>query len=155
MLTRGARVGTRGQSCAVEGKGREGKGKEGKGRELSCEHAKLSASENDQKDKKPRSKKPQSWKDFYRLYPEHRRGGSDSTPWKKFKTMKLSDDDLELMLADVKKRYPNGQGEYAYGITKYLSEKIWLTPLPYEANQPQHVRPQKTLSEIVREQSGK
>ena len=73
--------------------------------------------------------KPQIWKDFYRAYPENRRGGTDATAWKAAQSERLNEDDFETMYQDILKR---GKLSYCPGITKYIREKRWLTPLPYE-----------------------
>jgi hypothetical protein len=80
-----------------------------------------------------RISKPEIWKEFYRSYPETRRGGSDATAWNKAKAMKLNDNDFQLMLDDVvnRKAFHSGWAnpQYIQGITKYISEKLWLTPI--------------------------
>lgn len=82
--------------------------------------------------KAQRRVKPESWKRFYSEYPEFRRGASDSTPWNKAKSLGLSDADFDLMLADVverKSKHSEWVGGYVQGITKYISERVWLTPI--------------------------
>jgi hypothetical protein len=73
------------------------------------------------------------WKEFYQNYPETRRGGTDATAWNKAKAMKLTDNDFQLMLDDVvnRKAFHSGWAnpQYIQGITKYISEKLWLTPI--------------------------
>jgi hypothetical protein len=80
-----------------------------------------------------RISKPEIWKEFYRSYPETRRGGSDATAWNKAKAMKLTESDFQLMLDDVvnRKAFHSGWAnpQYIQGITKYISEKLWLTPI--------------------------
>lgn len=76
--------------------------------------------------------KSETWKRFYAEYPENRRGGSDATAWKKAKQMRLTEQDFMDMLNDVANRKRNDgqwiQG-YVQGITKYIGEEIWKTPI--------------------------
>lgn len=80
----------------------------------------------------PRIKKPDSFKAFFSAYPPNKKGGTDTTAWNKSKTLGLTDDDFKTMLIDVQQRQINQSSwyqTYAPGITKYLSEQIWLTPV--------------------------
>lgn len=84
-------------------------------------------------EKKKRIVKPDVWKEFYQQYPEHRRGGSDKTAWDKAKKMRLTENDFNLMLSDVINRksfHSEWQsGQYVQGITKYINDELWLTPI--------------------------
>lgn len=86
-------------------------------------------------EKKKRTIKPDSWKQFYSEYPEHRRGGTDATAWKKAKAMRLTEEDFQLMVADViNRKHNDGQwlensGQYIPGITKYIDQQTWKTPV--------------------------
>lgn len=85
--------------------------------------------------KPTRKTKPESWKKFFALYPANKKGGTDATPWKKAKSMKLTNEDFDLILTDVenrKKLCPSWYSTFAYGITKYLTERFWLTPIQAE-----------------------
>lgn len=82
---------------------------------------------------KPRAKKPQIWKDFFNAYPPNKKGGTDTSAWKKAKSLKLTEEDFELMYKDVEARCRADHAwamTYAQGICKYMDERIWLTPLP-------------------------
>lgn len=86
--------------------------------------------------KKKRIKKPESFSRFFSLYPSNKKGGTDATAWKKAKSLKLTSSDFEMMANDVinrKAASPEWHNRYAQGITKYMEEKIWLTPLPETA----------------------
>ena len=86
-------------------------------------------------EKKVRVTKSDTWKRFYEEYPEERRGGSDATPWKKAKQKKLTEPDFVDMLEDVINRKANHEqwltnnGQFINGITKYIEEEIWKTPI--------------------------
>lgn len=85
-------------------------------------------------DKKTKQKnsKPDSWKRFFDAYPENKKGGTDASAWKSAQREGLDDSDFEAMIADVEKRKRLCQGwyaTYALGITRYISERFWLTPI--------------------------
>ncbi len=82
-----------------------------------------------------RISKPQSFKDFFTAYPIHRKGGSDSSAWKAWKSEKLTADDALLAIDWLIKSasqnpdwLPAANGQFVYGITKFIRERIWLTP---------------------------
>lgn len=80
-------------------------------------------------------KKSQTWKDFFAEYPPNKKGGTDQTPWNKAKSLKLTEQDFILMLEDIRKRRelcPSWYDTYAYGVTRYITEKFWLTPITPE-----------------------
>lgn len=87
-------------------------------------------------------KKSDSFKRFFAIYPENKKGGTDATAWKKAKALNLKDSDFQLMVADVEKRIkitPDWLTTYALGITRYLDQKFWLTPVqgkPETTDQP-------------------
>ena len=94
-------------------------------------------------DKPKRVVKPESWKAFFNCYPANKKGATDATAWKKAKSLNLADNDFILMAQDVLHRSnlsPEWLSTFAQGITKYIGEQIWLTPLPqsqritYETN---------------------
>ena len=97
-----------------------------------------------------RNSKPGSWKEFYQQYPETRRGGTDATAWKKAKSLKLTEDDFQLMLIDVINRKSFHAGwsdpQYIQGITKYISEKLWLTPIERAQQQSTDFAGEQTVS---------
>ena len=79
--------------------------------------------------------KPESFKEFFKLYPSHRKGGSDSSAWAKAKRMKLTESDFYIMIEDLKSRPlvdPQWKNGFIPGICNYLGDKIWLTPLKPE-----------------------
>ena len=93
---------------------------------------KAKAVDDTNKSKNISIKKPDSWKAFFKLYPQNKKGGSDQTAWKKAKSLKLTDDDFKLMIDNIKKRKefcPNWYRQFAEGITKYIGEQIWLTEI--------------------------
>ncbi len=76
------------------------------------------------------------WKQFFELYPSNKKGGNDATAWSKFKALKLTDDDAKNMFDWlVKKQAVDGNYKteptqpFALGITKFISESIWKTPI--------------------------
>ena len=72
------------------------------------------------------------WRTFFTNYPPNKKGGRDTTAWNKFKTNKLTPEDLSAMIFDVEQRRalcPSWYETYAPGICKYLDEQIWLTPV--------------------------
>ena len=102
-----------------EGKGKE-QGKEGKGKEVVITKKVI---------------KPESFKQFFTMYPPNKKGGTDATAWKKAKGLGFTDNDFILMTDDIEQRkalMPSWYATYAMGITKYLDERIWLTPITPE-----------------------
>lgn len=86
-------------------------------------------------EKKVRISKSDTWKRFYEEYPENRRGGSDATAWKKAKQKRLTEYDFVDMLDDVMKRKAGcsqWHKGFVQGITKYIDEEIWKTPIRFE-----------------------
>jgi phage replication O-like protein O len=80
--------------------------------------------------------KPQSFKAFFKTYPIHRKGGSDASAWKAWKSEKLTADDALLAtqwLTHAAKQNPDwrpeANGQFIYGIVKFIRERIWLTPI--------------------------
>lgn len=86
-------------------------------------------------EKPKRSKKPAVWKEFFKAYPEGKKGGVDTLAWKAAQSEKLTVKDFELMLEDVIRRgnlMPSWRKQYAQGVTRYIRERIWLTPITPE-----------------------
>lgn len=82
-------------------------------------------------------RKPDSFKQFFKIYPENKKGGRDESAWKKAKSLKLTDNDFMLMIADLEKRKvlcPSWYSKYAIGICKYLDEHFWKTPITPEGD---------------------
>lgn len=101
-------------------------------------------------EKKKRVAKSDTWKEFYQQYPEHRRGGSDKTAWEKAKKMNLIESDFKLMLSDVIKRkafHSEWQsGQFVQGITKYINDELWLTPINHTQQQSTDFSGQQSVS---------
>lgn len=82
-----------------------------------------------------KSKKPEAWKEFFKAYPEGKKGGVDTSAWKAAKSEGLKESDFAAMLEDVIQRgnlMPSWRKTYAQGIVKYIRERIWLTPITPE-----------------------
>lgn len=83
-----------------------------------------------------RNTKPEAFKQFFEEYPAHRKGGTDLTAWKKWKSKNLTDQDAQKALewlrasalGDPQTWGANSKGQYALGITKFIDEQTWLTP---------------------------
>lgn len=84
---------------------------------------------------KQRTKKFESFKLFFDLYPAHRKGGTDQTAWKKWKSCKCTDQDGWAAYDWIQQALTvNGWSDsnYVPGITKFIEEKRWFTPLPVQ-----------------------
>ena len=76
--------------------------------------------------------KPGSFTQFFDVYPPNKKGGRDISAWDKAKRLNLGGADFALMYIDVTERRkltPSWYETYAPGITKYLDDSIWLTPI--------------------------
>ncbi|NQY33544.1 MAG: replication protein [Alteromonadaceae bacterium] len=89
-----------------------------------------------------RKLKPQSFKTFFDNYPSHRKGGTNAQAWKVWKSENLTEQDAELAtiwLLQAAQSEPSwgilAGGQYVFGITKFIRERIWLTPVPETKNQ--------------------
>jgi hypothetical protein len=81
---------------------------------------------------KTKKSKPDSWKKFFDAYPENKKGGTDASAWKAAQREGLEENDFEIMRTDVlarKRASPRWYTTYALGITRYISERYWLTPI--------------------------
>lgn len=83
---------------------------------------------------------------FFKAYPAHRKGGSDSAAWKVWKAEKLTDADCVLAVTWLKEAAAldaswgfSANGQFVLGITKFIRERHWLTPLP---------RPMATVGQV-------
>ena len=88
--------------------------------------------ETEAEHKKQKICRTDDWRTFFTNYPPNKKGGRDTTAWNKFKTNKLTPEDLSAMIFDVEQRRalcPSWYETYAPGICKYLDEQIWLTPV--------------------------
>ena len=100
--------------------------------------------------------KPDSFKEFFDIYPENRKGGSDRSAWDKAKKLKLTDDDFKLMINDVlqrKERHTQWLNGYVQGVTKYMDECVWKTPIITEQQNGQSQRASQPVGEVARIQS--
>ncbi|MGB0895662.1 MAG: replication protein [Parashewanella sp.] len=86
---------------------------------------------------KQRVKKPDSFKQFFKFYPLHRKGGTDAQAWKAWQSEKLTNDDAQQALdwitqaAKVNADWrTDAKGQFVCGITKFIRDRKWLTPLP-------------------------
>lgn len=98
-------------------------------------HCDLALNKDFVKQDKKKVTKPDSFKQFFKMYPPNKKGGTDATAWKKAKTLGFTDNEFNLMIDDIEKRkalMPSWYSTYAIGITKYLEERIWLTPITAE-----------------------
>ena len=92
--------------------------------------------DNHKPDSPKRITKPESFKAFFAAYPPNKKGGTDATAWKKAKSLNLGDDDFKAMLTNVQQRQvqcPSWYMQFAKGITRYMEERDWLTPVIPEA----------------------
>lgn len=99
--------------------------------------------------KKQKKSKPDSWKRFFDAYPENKKGGTDAAAWKAAQREGLDDEDFEAMVADVEKRKRlcvSWYSTYALGITRYISERFWLTPITPDIRK-QHGEPNETVTD--------
>ncbi|MEL4371397.1 replication protein [Shewanella xiamenensis] len=83
---------------------------------------------------------------FFKIYPAHRKGGSDAHSWKVWKAEKLTSADCDAAIlwltqaAAVDASWQtHANGQYALGITRFIRERHWLTPLPKPALQNSHL----------------
>jgi len=74
---------------------------------------------------------------FFKAYPAHRKGGTDAAAWKAWKAEKLTDADCVLAVTWLKDAAAldaswgfSANGQFVLGITKFIRERHWLTPLP-------------------------
>jgi phage replication O-like protein O len=81
-----------------------------------------------------------SFNEFFKHYPIHRKGGSDSSAWNAWKSEKLTDQDCQLAVSWLKKAAQcepswgvDAGGQFVLGVTKFIRNKTWLTPLPIPA----------------------
>lgn len=84
------------------------------------------------------TKKPDSFKRFFAAYPDNKKGGRDTSAWKKARVLHLTDEHFELMITDLEQRRalcPSWFSTFAPGICKYLDEHIWKTPVHPETGQ--------------------
>ncbi|MCS6259850.1 replication protein [Shewanella baltica] len=77
---------------------------------------------------------------FFKLYPVHRKGGSDSAAWSAWKSEKLTEADCEAAIlwltqavASDSSWQAEANGQYVLGITKFIRQHHWKTPLPRPA----------------------
>jgi len=90
----------------------------------------------------PRIKKPEQFKKFFKQYPSHRKGGTEAQAWKVWKSENIDEaegkkvlDWLTLAAKQDPDWQTEAQGQFVLGITKFLRDKKWLTPVPQARNQ--------------------
>ncbi|USH01104.1 replication protein [Grimontia kaedaensis] len=83
------------------------------------------------------TQKPPAFRSFFDKYPAHRKGGTDTYAWKAWKSENLTELDAQKALAWLteasasdKDWRTDGYGKYIPGITKFIRQRHWLTPLP-------------------------
>ncbi|WP_417698042.1 helix-turn-helix domain-containing protein [Psychromonas sp.] len=89
-------------------------------------------------------KKPDYIRYLFEAYPAHRRGGTDAQFWKVWKQEKLNDQDAALFLnwvvsaakSDPQQWGIHANGQFVVGLTKFIRERRWLTPVPVAQVQP-------------------
>jgi phage replication O-like protein O len=102
-----------------------------------------------------------SFNAFFKQYPNHRKGGSDSSAWTAWKSEKLTDQDCEAAidwLTQAAQRDSSwgvsANGQFVLGVTKFIRNKTWLTPLPAPAtNNPRKCLQIPVYNEQVNEYS--
>ncbi|WP_376708369.1 hypothetical protein [Shewanella surugensis] len=112
----------------------------------------LSLSENETSSpdlKQPRVQKPQAFKDFFGLYPAHRKGGKDTSAWNAWKAERLTEPDAQEAIEWLKRSDQtvwgtHANGQFLLGITKFIREHMWKTPIqvpkikPHDLSIPTH-----------------
>ena len=93
---------------------------------------------------KKRQTKPEAFKAMFAAYPKHRKGGTDATAWKVWKSENLTEQDAQSALdwlslaAQTDPDWGTDAGGcFVYGITKFIRERMWLTPTPQPRTNPQ------------------
>ena len=78
-----------------------------------------------------------AFKQFFALYPAHRKGGRDTHAWETWKSENLSEQDavdainwLNMAARNNMDWQTGSGGQFVYGITKFIKERLWLTPIP-------------------------
>ncbi|MDN2661824.1 helix-turn-helix domain-containing protein [Psychromonas sp. 14N.309.X.WAT.B.A12] len=107
---------------------------------------------------KKQTKKPDYIRDLFEAYPAHRRGGTDAQLWKVWQQEKLDDQDAVWFLHwvvsaaqnDPAQWGVNSNGQFVLGLTKFVRERHWLTPLPVTQVQPSTSQPANFHSGDVR-----
>jgi phage replication O-like protein O len=86
---------------------------------------------------KNRVKKSIPFKQFFAQYPFYRKGGTDAHAWKAWQSEKLTDADalsaIDWLTQAAKNSFDwqaNASDGFALGITKFIRQRQWLTPVP-------------------------
>jgi len=89
-----------------------------------------------------RIKKPEQFKKFFKQYPSHRKGGTDSQAWKVWKSENIDESEGQKVLDWLTVAAQNdsdwqteARGQFVLGITKFIRDKKWLTPIPQAKSQ--------------------
>lgn len=92
-----------------------------------------------------RQKKPDAFKQFFALYPLRLKGGTDASAWKAWKSEKLSPEDAVLALEWLRAAAQadsnwgtHGKNEFIVGVTRFIRDRMWLTPLPFKQGDIDH-----------------
>lgn len=87
--------------------------------------------------KKSTNKKPDFIREIWLSYPSHRRGGTDVQLWKLWQSEKLTSlhaEKIKEWLSEVIKNdsqwLPDAGGQFVYGLTRFIRDRIWQTPVP-------------------------
>ena len=94
--------------------------------------------EKQSKPVRSRTTKPEAFKQFFDQYPGHRKGGSDSAAWKKWKSEKLTEQDAEMALSWVIRAsaVPGwSESRFVMGIVNFIGQRMWLTDVEKIANE--------------------
>lgn len=88
-----------------------------------------------------RIKKSDQFKEFFKSYPAHRKGGTDAQAWKAWKSEKFTDEDAQaaldwiILAAEANPDWgTDANGQFVFGITNFIRDKKWLTPSPQSMN---------------------
>lgn len=95
--------------------------------------------------KPKRTKKPSYIRDLFLAFPVHRRGGTDAQLRQVWKKHKLTEQDAQACanwLHAAAKSCPvqwglHANGQFVPGLTRFVNERRWLTPVPTASNQSQ------------------
>lgn len=94
------------------------------------------------------AKKPDYIHEIFNHYPAHRRGGTDAQLWRLWKQEKLGfQDAIEVMLwlHAASQSDPqwsvDANGQFVQGLTKFIRERLWLTPVPVTQERSGYTQP--------------
>jgi quinol monooxygenase YgiN len=103
---------------------------------------------------KTRHKKSTAFKQFFAQYPAYRKGGTDAHAWKAWQSEQLNDADallalnwLSLAAKSSACWQVDANDGFALGITKFIRQHQWLTPLPVSQANDHYVSNPNELSD--------